>query len=167
MTSLYINRNKNLISFSNGIDDILKQLNETVVLDIAEDFTDYSLIIERFRQWEASEPATYENAFISLSLPKLFSPLIRYELVDWNPLDSAEAAANYLETPTWSTSSSDTTRITWGRRREPSEGSRWSASYPLCCREDHSRQAHLSSWSGIRSFLEPTDEQILPHLCSN
>lgn len=54
---------------------------------MVDDFTDHSLIIDRFKRWKQLSPATYSNAYIALSLPKLFSPLIRFDLFDWNPLE--------------------------------------------------------------------------------
>lgn len=58
-----------------------------MIEDIVEDFTDYSLILGRFKRWKELSPSTYSNAYVALSLPKLFSPLVRFDLIDWNPLE--------------------------------------------------------------------------------
>ena len=57
------------------------------MLEVAEDFYKIDLITKRFEAWKSLSLSSYNNAYILLSLPKLFSPLIRIELIDWNPLE--------------------------------------------------------------------------------
>lgn len=66
---------------------LVSELNGTIAEEINENFYEYELIKARFEKWNDQFGETYRNAYISLSLPKLFSPLVRCELVDWNPLD--------------------------------------------------------------------------------
>lgn len=69
--------------------------------DVAEDFIDFTLVIDRFRRWRQLGPSTYINAYVALSLPKLLSPLVRIDLVDWNPLECAIEPTSYLESRKW------------------------------------------------------------------
>ena len=66
--------------------EILTELNQQLESDVIEDFYKFDLIKQRFEKWKKLNVQSYMNAYISLSLPKLFSPLIRYEIIDWNPL---------------------------------------------------------------------------------
>ncbi len=53
--------------------------------DVREDFSDISTIKTHLEQWKFSFPSSYSQAYISLCLPKLFSPFIRLELLSWSP----------------------------------------------------------------------------------
>lgn len=54
--------------------------------EVDEEFYKYELIKARFENWKGLNLSTYQSAYVLLSLPKLFSPLIRCELAIWNPL---------------------------------------------------------------------------------
>ena len=72
--------------FKQKTNEILAELTQQIESDIGEDFYKYDLIKQRFEKWKKLSSQSYTNAYISLSLPKLFSPLIRYDTIDWNPL---------------------------------------------------------------------------------
>ncbi|KAK1793477.1 hypothetical protein P4O66_011849 [Electrophorus voltai] len=65
--------------------DILKRSQE-IFADVQEDFSDVQKILNRFEEWRYSFPESYTSAYISLCLPKLLAPLIRHQLIGWNPL---------------------------------------------------------------------------------
>ncbi|XP_034163987.2 GC-rich sequence DNA-binding factor 2 [Pangasianodon hypophthalmus] len=65
--------------------DILKGSQE-IFTDVQDDFSDVKKILSRFNEWRVSFPESYTNAYISLCLPKLLAPLIRHQLIGWNPL---------------------------------------------------------------------------------
>ncbi|XP_030637997.1 intron Large complex component GCFC2 [Chanos chanos] len=65
--------------------DILKRSRD-IFADVQEDFFNVKKILSRFNEWRVSFPDSYNNAYISLCLPKLLSPLIRHQLIGWNPL---------------------------------------------------------------------------------
>ncbi|KAM9466322.1 intron Large complex component GCFC2 [Clarias gariepinus] len=65
--------------------EILKR-SEEIFADVQVDFSDVKKILSRFNEWRVSFPESYTNAYISLCLPKLLAPLIRHQLIDWNPL---------------------------------------------------------------------------------
>ncbi|XP_060789991.1 GC-rich sequence DNA-binding factor 2 [Neoarius graeffei] len=65
--------------------DILKRSQE-IFTDVQDDFSDVKKILSRFDEWRVSFPESYTNAYISLCLSKLLAPLIRHQLIGWNPL---------------------------------------------------------------------------------
>ncbi|MCJ8737017.1 hypothetical protein PDJAM_G00019030 [Pangasius djambal] len=65
--------------------DILKGSQE-IFTDVQDDFSDVKKILSKFNEWRVSFPESYTNAYISLCLPKLLAPLIRHQLIGWNPL---------------------------------------------------------------------------------
>ena len=69
------------------IEEIVNQFKDTIFSDVADDFYNINSIKERFQTWKSLNLSAYKNAYVLLSLPKLFSPLIRIELIDWNPLE--------------------------------------------------------------------------------
>lgn len=52
-----------------------------------EDFHEFGQIKQHFEKWKFKQGESYEEAYIGLCLPKLFTPLIRLKLVHWNPLE--------------------------------------------------------------------------------
>ncbi|XP_051723601.1 GC-rich sequence DNA-binding factor 2 isoform X1 [Ctenopharyngodon idella] len=66
-------------------DDLLKKAQE-VFADVQTDFWDAKKILFRFDEWRISFKDSYSNAYIGLCLPKLLAPLIRHQLIGWNPL---------------------------------------------------------------------------------
>ncbi|XP_068953449.1 intron Large complex component GCFC2 isoform X2 [Petaurus breviceps papuanus] len=58
----------------------------SVFEDVNEEFSDVQKILLKFQQWREQFPDSYHEAYASLCLPKLFSPFIRIQMLDWNPL---------------------------------------------------------------------------------
>ncbi|KAM4772048.1 intron Large complex component GCFC2 [Rhinophrynus dorsalis] len=56
--------------------------------DVHEDFHCIKNILSRFCEWRKRFPESYYDAYISLCLHKLLNPLIRVQLIDWNPLEN-------------------------------------------------------------------------------
>ena len=59
----------------------------TMFDDVMDDFCEFSHIKLRFESWKSEQRDSYEEAYIGLCLPKLFTPLVRLQLVNWNPLE--------------------------------------------------------------------------------
>ncbi|XP_013872645.1 intron Large complex component GCFC2 [Austrofundulus limnaeus] len=59
---------------------------QAVFSDVQDDFCDVKKILSRFEEWRRSYSESYHNAYISLCLPKLLNPIIRHQLLGWNPL---------------------------------------------------------------------------------
>uniref|UniRef100_A0A8C4VQB1 GC-rich sequence DNA-binding factor 2 n=1 Tax=Gopherus evgoodei TaxID=1825980 RepID=A0A8C4VQB1_9SAUR len=73
--------------FQKNKDDILQE-SKKICEDVHADFCNIRNILLKFQQWRQKFPDTYYNAYISLCLPKLLSPLIRIQLIGWNPLEN-------------------------------------------------------------------------------
>ncbi|KMZ01934.1 PAX3- and PAX7-binding protein 1 isoform X1 [Drosophila simulans] len=54
--------------------------------DVTDDFSKIELILIKFFAWRKTDMSSYQDAFVSLCLPKLLAPLVRHELVLWSPL---------------------------------------------------------------------------------
>jgi len=57
-----------------------------VMSDVVEDFSTLNGVVSRFEEWKAEDPDSYGDAYVSICLPKIFSPIIRLNLLFWNPL---------------------------------------------------------------------------------
>ncbi|XP_039866839.1 GC-rich sequence DNA-binding factor 2 [Simochromis diagramma] len=68
-----------------NIADILLR-SKAVFSDVQEDFCSVKKILSRFEEWRECYSESYHNAYISLCLPKLLNPIIRHQLLAWNPL---------------------------------------------------------------------------------
>lgn len=76
------------------IEDILLR-SQAIFTDVKDDFYDVKKILSRFEEWRQSYSDTYHNAYISLCLPKLLNPIVRHQLLAWNPLkDTSEDFEN-------------------------------------------------------------------------
>ncbi|XP_012307541.1 intron Large complex component GCFC2 isoform X3 [Aotus nancymaae] len=74
-----------MIDFQKSQGDILQD-QKKVFEDVHDDFCNIQNILLKFQQWREKFPDSYYEAFISLCIPKLLNPLIRVQLIDWNPL---------------------------------------------------------------------------------
>uniref|UniRef100_A0A914UW43 GCF C-terminal domain-containing protein n=1 Tax=Plectus sambesii TaxID=2011161 RepID=A0A914UW43_9BILA len=84
--------------------DNLAQLSESaqqIFADALEEYSSIDAICERIVHWLAVDAPSFEDAFIEMCIPKLLSPIIRLQLIDWNPL-AAESPP--LDTMDWYTS---------------------------------------------------------------
>lgn len=73
------------VDFQKSRGDIL-QNHKKIFEDVHDDFCNIQNILLKFQQWREKFPDSYYEAFISLCIPKLLNPLIRFQLIDWNPL---------------------------------------------------------------------------------
>ncbi|XP_028293968.1 intron Large complex component GCFC2 isoform X2 [Gouania willdenowi] len=67
------------------LSDILLRSRE-VFSDVQEEFCDVKKILSHFEEWRTLYSDSYHTAYISLILPKLLHPIIRHQLLMWNPL---------------------------------------------------------------------------------
>lgn len=68
-----------------AVENVLSK-REAVFSDVLEDFSDVSCVKGHLEQWKYSFPLSYQHAYISLCLSKLFAPYVRLELLVWDPL---------------------------------------------------------------------------------
>ncbi|XP_051902776.1 PAX3- and PAX7-binding protein 1 [Hippocampus zosterae] len=76
-----------MTSFSVEHDRITRECQK-VFEDVLEDFHSMDYIKSQFETWRRNYAECYRDAYIGLCLPKLFSPLIRLQLITWNPLEA-------------------------------------------------------------------------------
>ncbi|KAM9826697.1 intron Large complex component GCFC2 [Syngnathus typhle] len=60
--------------------------SQEIFSDVHDDFHDVKKILSRFEEWRSFYSDSYHSAYISLCLPKLLNPIIRHQLLGWNPL---------------------------------------------------------------------------------
>uniref|UniRef100_M3YAJ2 GC-rich sequence DNA-binding factor 2 n=1 Tax=Mustela putorius furo TaxID=9669 RepID=M3YAJ2_MUSPF len=82
--------------------DNISQDHKKIFEDVHDDFCNIQHILLKFQQWREKYPDSYYEAFISLCIPKLLNPLIRVQLIDWNPLKKCDAIG--LKQMPWFTS---------------------------------------------------------------
>ncbi|GMH10905.1 hypothetical protein Nepgr_012746 [Nepenthes gracilis] len=66
--------------------ELLLQTAEQVFSDAAEEYSQLSAVKERFDRWKRYYSSNYRDAYMSLSIPAIFSPYVRLELLKWDPL---------------------------------------------------------------------------------
>ncbi|KAF7154000.1 hypothetical protein RHSIM_Rhsim01G0212500 [Rhododendron simsii] len=66
--------------------DLLLQTAEQVFSDTAEEYFQLAVVTERFDSWKKAYPSSYRDAYMSLSVPAIFSPYVRLKLLKWDPL---------------------------------------------------------------------------------
>ncbi|KAM6123387.1 intron Large complex component GCFC2 isoform 2-T2 [Pterocles gutturalis] len=72
--------------FQKSKDNVLED-SRKIFEDVHADFCDIRKILLKFQEWKEKFPDSYCDAYISFCLPKLLNPLIRVQLIDWNPLE--------------------------------------------------------------------------------
>lgn len=94
-SSAYASMNSVIVSFYSqwilSIDNLLED-SRKVFEDVHADFCDIRKILLKFQEWKEKFPDSYCDAYISFCLPKLLNPLIRVQLINWNPLEVGASA---------------------------------------------------------------------------
>lgn len=65
---------------------LLLQTADQIFSDAAEEYSQLSMVKERFEEWKRNYLSTYRDAYVSLIVPSIFSPYVRLELLKWDPL---------------------------------------------------------------------------------
>ncbi|KAM6407066.1 intron Large complex component GCFC2 isoform 2-T2 [Pluvialis apricaria] len=73
--------------FQKSKDNVLED-SKKIFEDVHADFCDIRKILLKFQEWKEKFPDSYCDAYISFCLPKLLNPLIRVQLINWNPLEN-------------------------------------------------------------------------------
>ncbi|KAJ8759323.1 hypothetical protein K2173_006843 [Erythroxylum novogranatense] len=66
--------------------DLLLQTADQIFSDASEEYSQLSVVKKRFEGWKKEYSASYRDAYMSLSVPAIFSPYVRLELLKWDPL---------------------------------------------------------------------------------
>jgi len=73
----------------------IESQSQTVLQDVIEEFSDVSKVMQRMQSWKNSDHDSYQSAYVSLCLPKIFSPLIRLEILNWSPFIPSPSMSEY------------------------------------------------------------------------
>lgn len=65
---------------------VLLQTADQIFSDADEEYSRLSVVKERFEKWKKDYSSSYRDAYMSLSVPAIFSPYVRLELLKWDPL---------------------------------------------------------------------------------
>ncbi|KAF8115681.1 hypothetical protein N665_0025s0141 [Sinapis alba] len=68
------------------IRDKILMCADKVFSDASEEFSQLSMVKARFEKWKRDYSSTYRDAYMSLTVPSIFSPYVRLELLKWDPL---------------------------------------------------------------------------------
>lgn len=66
--------------------DLVLQAADEIFSDASEEYGQLSLVKRRMEEWKKEYLSSYKDAYMSLSLPLVFSPYVRLELLRWDPL---------------------------------------------------------------------------------
>ncbi|CAN4121906.1 unnamed protein product [Withania somnifera] len=66
--------------------DQLLQVSEQIFGDAHEEYSQLSVVVEKFDRWKKDYASSYRDAYMSVSIPIIFSPYVRLELLKWDPL---------------------------------------------------------------------------------
>lgn len=80
--------------------------------DVVAQFSDMDRVGERLSAWREEDNESYQQAYVSICLPRIFAPLIRVEQLFWDPFKKKEGTVSeqgwYSSLATFSVSSSET-----------------------------------------------------------
>lgn len=54
--------------------------------DVMDDYCTLRGILTKLELWRETDIDAYMEAYVSLCIPKILSPLIRLQLITWNPI---------------------------------------------------------------------------------
>ena len=76
----------NINWFSHFVDKVLKE-KEALFEDVVSSFSSIKEILSRLELWKFGFSESYKEAYMGICIPKLLAPLIKSELLLWNPLE--------------------------------------------------------------------------------
>lgn len=65
----------------------IEQETQEVFDDVIEEYSTVTNILIKFEQWRETDLAAYTEAYATLCLPRVVTPLIRLNLIFWDPLN--------------------------------------------------------------------------------
>ena len=60
--------------------------SESVMTDVRDEYSEITFVKQQFEKWKFQQGESYRNAYITQCLPLVFSPLLRLEMLGWNPI---------------------------------------------------------------------------------
>lgn len=69
--------------------EVLNDLSQeagTIFEDVNEYFCELRLILDQLEEWKRRYPDTYSDTFIQLCIPRICAPILKIQMIMWNPL---------------------------------------------------------------------------------
>ncbi|KAK0168826.1 hypothetical protein PV327_002593 [Microctonus hyperodae] len=60
--------------------------SKDIFSDVMDDFCNVRNILTKLESWRETDMEAYTEAYVSLCIPKMISPIVRLNLISWNPL---------------------------------------------------------------------------------
>lgn len=79
-----VTEQQNLV-FKQAKDEIERESRE-LLLDVEDDFSSIKNVLKKLDDWRRTDYESYTEAYVPLCIPKIISPLVRLQLVTWNPI---------------------------------------------------------------------------------
>lgn len=79
---------QDVLNFDKEREQIVEEIQE-VLKDVVEDFSSVANILIKFEEWRENDLSAYNEAYATLCLPKVVSPLVRLDLIFWDPLNDS------------------------------------------------------------------------------
>lgn len=67
--------------------EIIESDARRVFDDVVEEFVSIDDILKRFSDWRKLDKTAYVEAYANMCLPKVLGPIIRMNMLLWNPLN--------------------------------------------------------------------------------
>lgn len=74
-----------LTSFRNQT-EVIEADAQLVFEDVVDEFCTVKSVLRHFEKWRSNDWESYTEAYVSLCIPKVLSPLLRVQMLMWNPL---------------------------------------------------------------------------------
>jgi hypothetical protein len=74
--------------------DTIESDARLVFSDVVDEFCSIRGVALRFESWRNTDAVAYQEAYVSLCLPKVLGPLVRLKMLMWNPLQVNSAMTN-------------------------------------------------------------------------
>lgn len=76
--------------------EIIESDARRVFDDVVDEFVNIDDILKRFSAWRKLDKTAYVEAYANMCLPKVLGPVIRMNMLMWNPLNKVSAIENLL-----------------------------------------------------------------------
>lgn len=67
--------------------EVIKTDSDMLMDDVIEEFSSVDLVLKHMFEWKNKYMESYVEAYVNVCLPKLLGPLVRLEILTWNPLE--------------------------------------------------------------------------------
>ncbi|KZC04100.1 GC-rich sequence DNA-binding factor 1 [Dufourea novaeangliae] len=73
------------LAFKQTKDEIDNE-SKDIFADVMDDYCTLRGILSKFESWRETDKDAYMEAYVSLCIPKMISPIVRLQLLTWNPI---------------------------------------------------------------------------------